>query len=351
MGRRVDTSWYDTYQEGIALEQEPREQRFSDPEVAAQLGLKPKTWSRIKIAGRFLDGLTPAFDRARLHCGYAPLERLAKLGSIAPEVAQEVLDAVLNNQLKLHELEALVRDQVPATEENPATRPGRATASKQALYQRLDGFLADSDLHAFNAYKGHVLRRRGTLGAPGGYYVYDAKRRLTCVVLCIQPGAWRDPATAARELYEHALAQRAVAPHIWCVFERANGVLQRLAELSLYWGGSPYDKKGHWLFLAHFDDQGVLEVLFEQYFTQLIKQLRTGNGLIAQAELYCSQEALDGQPPSEPVPLLPLLDLPEKPTKKRIYRDVVQARIQAVGKRAKATPVERRGRLAVDLDI
>ncbi len=351
MGRRVDTSWYDTYQEGIALEQEPREQRFSDPEVAAQLGLKPKTWSRIKIAGRFLDGLSPAFDRARLHCGYAPLERLAKLGSLAPEVAQEVLDAVLSNQLKLHELETLVRDQSPATAENPTVRPVRATASKQALYQRLEGFLADSDLHAFNAYQGRVLRRRSTLGAPGGYYVYNAKGKLACVVLCIQPGAWRDPATAARELYEHALSQRAVAPQIWCVFERANVVLQRLAELSLHWGGSPYDTKGQWLYLAHFDDHSVLQVLFERDFTQLIQKMQAGEMLIEQAELYSSLDALDGLPSDKPVPLRPLLPLPKKPAKRRSYRDVVQARIKAVGKRAGATPQERGQRLGAEMGL
>ncbi len=351
MGRRVDTSWYDTYQEGIALEQQPREQRFSDPEVATQLGLKPKTWSRIKIAGRFLDGLTPAFDRASLHCGYAPLERLAKLGSIAPEVAQEVLHAVLSNQLKLHELEALVRNQAATTAESPAPRPLRATASKHALYQRMEDFFSASDLYAFDAYQGRALRRRSTLGAPGGYYVYNAKGKLTCVVLCIQPGAWRDPTTAARELYEHALSQRAVAPHIWCVFERANVVLQRLAELSLHWGGSPYDPKGQWLYLAHFDDHGVLEVLFEQYFTQLIKQLRTGAGLIERAELYCSIEAADGQPSGELVALRPLLKLPKHPTKSRLFREVVQSRIKAVGEGANASPVERRGALEVDLDM
>jgi hypothetical protein len=350
MGRPIDTGWYDTYQQGIALEQTPRAQRFSDPEVAAQLGLKPKTWSRIKIAGRFLDGLTPAFDRARLHCGYAPLERLAKLRSIAPEIAQEVLDAVLSNQLKLHKLEALVRDQTPTTTEHPASRSMRTTASKQALYQQLESFFETSDLHPFDAYKGRVVRRRSTLGAPGGYYLYNAKGQLTCVVMCIQPGAWRDPATAARELYEHALSQRSVAPHVWCVFERANVVLQRLAELSLYWGGSPYDASGHWLFLSHFIDKGHLQVLFEDHFAQLIERIQAGQGLIEKTELFCTLEALDGQPVPEPVPLRPLLDLP-KPSKTRSYREVVQERIWAVGNSDSATDLEKRGKLCVDLDL
>lgn len=351
MGRPVDTSWYETYQQGIALEQASQSERFSAPEVAAQLNLKPKTWSRIKIAGSFLNEMTPAFDRARLQCGYASVERLAKLDSIAPEVAQDVLDAVLGNQLKLPELEGLVRDHSTASKEDPASRPMRATASKHALYQRMEDFFSASDLHPFNAYKGRVVRRRSTLGAPGGYYLYNAKGQLTCVVLCIQPGAWRDPATAARELYEHALSQRSVAPYVWCVFERENVVLRRLAELSLYWGGSPYDTNGHWLYLAHFDEVGLLEVLFEKYFTQLIKQLKEGKGLIEKAELYCSMDALDGQSTMEPMALHPVLELPDRPAKRRIFRDVVQARIKAVGKRAKATPQERGQRLGVDMGL
>lgn len=349
MGRRVDTSWYDTYLQGKAVEKTQPEERLSDPELSAQLGLKPKTWSRIKIAGRFLDGLTPPFDRARLQCGYAPLERLAKLWSSAPDAAQGLLDAVLGNQLKLPELEEVIREQNSSALSMEPPRPARS-AQKYALFNRLEAYFDSSQLHPFDTYNGRVIRRRGTLGCPGGYYLYDAQERLKCLVLCIQPGAWRDPATAARELYEHALSQRHLAPTIWFVFERANLVLQRLAELSLYWGGSPYDKKGHWLFLSHFIDTGALQVLFEDHFAQLIARIKSGEGLIEEAELYCTLEALDGQPAPNPEPLRPLLDLP-KPSKMRSYREVVQQRIWATGNSDSATHEEKRGKLEVDLDL
>ena len=232
-----------------------------------------------------------------------------------------------------------------------AARPSRNTPQKYALFNQLESYFDTSKLHPFDTYKGRVLRRRGTLGSPGGYYLYDAHGKLKCLVLCIQPGAWRDPATSARELYEHARSQRDLAPQIWYVFERFNVVLKRLAELSLYWGGSPYDEAGHWLFLSHFNEAHVLQVLFEDHFTQLIQQIQAGEGLIEKSELFCTLEALDGQPAPEPAPLYPLLELPDKPNKTRSYRDVVQARIWAVGDRADASPQERTDKLIVDLGL
>lgn len=349
MGRRVDTGWYDTYLHGKALEEVHREGCPSDPELAALLNLKPKTWSRIKIAGRFLDEFTPAISRERIQCGYAPLERLAKLWSTAPETAQELLDAILSNQLKLPELETMIRGHAQSASETDGLRPTRA-ARKYALFNLLEAFFDSSKLHPFDAYKGRWLRRRGTLGAPGGYYLYNAQGELKCLVLCIQAGGWRDPTTTARELYEHALSQRDLAPSIWLVFERGNAVLQRLAELSLYWGGSPYDEHGHWLFLSHFIDTGYLQVLFEDDFAQLIRQIETGQGLIFEAELYCSTEALDGQPAPERLPLRPLLPLP-KPLKRRHYCEIVDKRILAVGKADAATPEERRAAINIDLNL
>lgn len=350
MGRHVDTRWYDTYVQSKVVEHSMAEGQLSDPELAGLLGLKPKTWARVKAAGRFLEVLTPSIERERIQCGYAPLERLAKFWSTAPDMAKELLDAVLSNQLKLADLETLMRGDAQALPDTDATRPSRNTAQKYALFNRLEAYFDSSKLHPFDTYKGRVIRRRGTLGSPGGYYLYDAQEKMKCLVLCIQPGAWRDPATAARELYEHALSQRHLAPTIWFVFERANLVLQRLAELSLYWGGSPYDKKGHWLFLSHFIDTGHLQVLFEDHFAQLIARIKAGEGLIEEAELYCTLEALDGQPAPNPEPLRPLLDLP-KPSKMRSYREVVQHRIWAAGNSDSATHEEKRGKLEVDLDL
>lgn len=350
MGRHVDTSWYDTYVQSRVVEQSMAEGPLSDPELAGLLGLKPKTWARVKAAGRFLDGLKPGIERERIQCDYAPLERLAKLWSTAPDTAQELFDAVLSNQLKLADLETLIRGDVQSQQGADSTRPTRNTAQKYALFNQLEELFDSSKLHPFNTYKGRVIRRRGTLGSPGGYYIYDAQGELKCLVLCIQPGAWRDPATAARELYEHALSQRHRAPTIWFVFLRDNVVLQRLAELSLYWGGSPYDKKGHWLFLSHFIDKDYLKVLFEDYFAQLIGQIQAGGGLIEGTELYCALESMDGQPAPESEPLRPIYKLPE-PDKIRTYRDIVQARIWAAGDSDSATNEEKRGKLNVDMGL
>lgn len=348
MGRHVDTSWYDTYVQSKAMEPTQGEGTLSDPELAGILGMKPKTWARIKAAGRFLDGLRLAIERERIQCGYAPLERLAKLWSIAPDAGQDLLDAVLSNQLKLADLESLIRDH--AQPKSPRAEPPRRPRPTQALFSRLERFFDSSKLHPFNCYKGRAVRRRGTLGAPGGYFLYNAQGERTCLVLCIQTSAWRDPTTTARELYEHALAQRHLAPDLWFVFDRDNPVLQRLAELSLYWGGSPYDAKGHWLFLSHFIDTGFLQVLFEDHFAQLIERINAGQRLIGKTELCSKLESLDGQPAPEPEPVRTVLELP-KPDKTRNYREVVHERKRVAGSTPSASYNEKRGKLEADLDL
>ncbi|GAA6132296.1 hypothetical protein [Halopseudomonas sabulinigri] len=349
MGRRVNTSWYDTYLRSKELEATRGEIAFSDPDVADSLGVKPKTWSRMKLAGRFLDGLGAPIPRERILCGYAPIERLAKLWSHDSEIAEANLDAVLSNQMKLVELEKLIRNHVKPEVQNVALKRGRVSSGK-SLFAELERYFDKSKLHPFDAYGGRYLRRRGTLGSPNGYCLYNAKGKLVCLVLCIKPGGWRDPAVTARELYEHALSQRHVAPTIWFVAESESIVLRRLAELTLYWGGSPFDKKKHWLFLSHFNDNGYLQVLFEDYFVPLIAQIKADKGLIAKDELFCLIEPLDGQSAPRDLPLLPLQQLPE-PTGNRQYRDIVNNRIVAIGKRENATPEERRDRLETELGL
>jgi len=348
MGRHVDTSWYDTYVQSKAVEPAQGVARLSDPELAGILGLKPKTWARVKAAGRFLDGLRPVIKRERIQCGYAPLERLAKLWSITPDAGQDLLDAVLSNQMKLADLETLIRGH--AQPRSPRAEPPRRPRPTQALFSRLERFFDSSKLHPFDCYKGRVVQRKGTLGAPSGYFIYNSLGERICLVLCVQTSSWRDPATTARELYEHALTQRHLARDIWFVFDRDNPVLQRLAELSLYWGGSPYDTKGHWLFLSHFIDTGALQVLFEDHFAQLIKRINAGQRLIGESELCSALESLDGQPAPKPEPVRTVLELPT-PDKTRDYRKVVQERQRVVGSTPSATYEEKRGRLEADLDL
>jgi len=348
MGRHVDTSWYDTYVQSKAVEPTQGVGTLSDPELAGILGIKPKTWARVKAAGRFLDGLRPVIKRERIQCGYAPLERLAKLWSLAPDAAPDLLDAVLSNQIKLADLESLIRGH--AEPNSPRPEPTRRPRPAQALFSRLERFFDSSKLHPFDCYKGRVVRRKGTLGAPSGYFIYNSLGERICLVLCVQTSAWRDPATTARELYEHALAQRHLARDLWFVFDSDNPVLQRLAELSLYWGGSPYDTEGHWLSLSHFIDTGALQVLFEDHFAQLIERINSGQRLIGEAELRSTLDSLDGQPAPKPVPVRPVRKLP-KPDKTRDYRKVVQERQRVVGSTPSATHEEKRGRLEADLDL
>tara|TARA_R110002124_G_scaffold133109_1_gene295692 strand:- start:3488 stop:4537 length:1050 start_codon:yes stop_codon:yes gene_type:complete len=349
MGRHVDTSWYDTYEHAKALKQGSEEQAVNDPELAGLLNMKPKTWARVKAAGRFLDDLSPPIERERIHCGYAPVERLAKLWTMDPKSAEECLGPVLDNRIKLPELDRMIREHLNPGIESASSKHVRSTPP-HTLFKRVESYFDSSKLHPFDAYGGRCLRRRGTLGAPNGYQLFNAKGELACLVLCIKSGGWRDPSAIAREIYEHALSQRDLAPAIWLVFERDNVVLRRLAELSLYWGGSPYDEEGHWLYLSHFTDSGSLDVLFEDHFAKLIPQLKAGNGLIGKAELFCRLEALDGQPTPEPLPLRPLRELPE-PNRTRSHHEAVKTRIMDRLTTKGATDLEKRAALDVGMHL
>lgn len=349
MGRNVDTGWYDNYLRGKALAEKQGSGSASDPEIAGLLGIKPKTWARINAAGRFMDQITPAIARERILCGYAPVERLAKLWSIAPDIARQQLDEILSNRVKVKDLENLIREHShPEPESTSRKRPRAATGL--SLLSRLETYFGSSKLVPFDAYRGRALRRKGALGAPNGYYLYDAKHELTCLVLGIKSSGWRDPAAIARELYEHALAQRHVAPAIWLVFEHDNAVLQRLAELSLYWGGSPYDENGQWIFLAYFSEGGHLQVLFEEHFAQLIRRVKQGHGLIGKDELFYSLQEVDGQSVVDAMPVRPLNDLPE-PNKTRNYREIISERMEKIARAPGSTNEERGDGLADGLGL
>jgi hypothetical protein len=62
---------------------------------------------------------------------------------------------------------------------------------------------------------------------------------------------------------------------------------------------------------THFNDNGYLKVLFEDFFAQLIPHLKRGKGLITHDELFCTLETLDDQLAPDPLPIRPLLPLPQ----------------------------------------
>ncbi len=74
--------------------------------------------------------------------------------------------------------------------------------------------------------------------------------------------------------------------------EKDSAVLQHLAELSIWWGGSP-TSDDPWLLLAYLTESGKLEVLFEEYFSNLIGSMTEGGGALRPNDLIATGEAMD----------------------------------------------------------
>ncbi|RMV48576.1 hypothetical protein [Pseudomonas amygdali] len=348
MGRRVDTSWYGTYLEAIAFGNLSGDKSVGIPEVADHLGVKPKTLARIMSAGRFIHEVLPMVRPEQIQCGYASLELLSKLWGADPSGAQSRLESVLANRTKLPELEEAVR-RVKLGERKSSTKDNLAGPSQLGFMARMDIWIASSDLVHFDSYRGTAFRLKPCLGSCPGYLIHREGGQPSALVLCKQGSGWRDPAGVARELYEHAAARRHTAPSVWYVFEKDSAVLQHLAELSIWWGGSP-TSDDPWLLLAYLTQSGKLEVLFEEYFSNLIGSVTEGRGAFRPNDLIVTGEAMDGSKASVTSPLRNIQPI-SAPTKHRPYSEVLRERLLAIAGQGDATSPQIDQLLAIDLGL
>jgi hypothetical protein len=348
MGRRVDTSWYGTYLEAIAFGNLSGDKSVGIPEVADHLGVKPKTLARIMSAGRFIHEVLPRVMPEQIQCGYASLELLSKLWGADPSGAQSRLESVLANRTKLPELEEAVR-RVKLGERKSSTKDNVAGPSQLGFMARMDIWIASSDLVHFDSYRGTAFRLKPCLGSCPGYLIHREGGQPSALVLCKQGSGWRDPAGVARELYEHAAARRHTAPSVWYVFEKDSAVLQHLAELSIWWGGSP-TSDDPWLLLAYLTQSGKLEVLFEEYFSNLIGSVTAGRGTFRPNDLIVTGEAMDGSKASVTSPLRNIQPI-SAPTKHRPYSEVLRERLLAIAGQGDATSPQIDQLAAIDLGL
>lgn len=350
MGRTVDTRWYETYERAKAMvAAQPGGMPLSVPSLAEALGAKPKTLGRQLAAGRFLDSLPTPVPRERIRCGYVPLELLERLSRLDPQLAAQMLEGVLANQVKIPALEAaLDQRKAQGTEDSPQPSRASRSSTQRSLYARLETFLRKSDLLPFNAYKGKAIKIKPPAGL-GGYLIQTAEGKNTCLLLCRTTTQWRTLLEKARDLYEEAMARRSIAPTIWLVFEQENQILRYLAELSLRWGGSPFSAEP-WLYLAHLTQNGNLHVLFEDYYAEVIRELEQGQQLVAEEDLCWSEALRDGREVRVKLPLHPLQPLP-KPSGSRRYSEIVNERAVAIGNKPSATAEEKRKAVNTSFDV
>lgn len=350
MGRAVDTRWYETYEQAKAMAAaQPGGTPHSVPSLAEALEIKPKTLGRLMAAGRFLDSLPTPVPRECIRCGYVPLELLEKLSRLDPELAAQLLEGVLANQVKIPALEAALEQRKACNTEDSSQSPRAPRGSTQrSLYARLERFLRKSDLLHFDAYKGKAIKIKPPTGL-GGYLIQTAEGKNTCLLLCRTTTQWRTLLEKARDLYEEAMARRSIAPTIWLVFEQENQILRYLAELSLRWGGSPFSAEP-WLYLAHLTEYGTLHVLFEDYYAEVIRELEQGQQLVAEEDLCWSEAQLGDGEVRVQLPLHPLQPLPT-PSGSRRYSDIVDERAIAIGNKQSATAEEKRKAVNASFDV
>lgn len=348
MGRKVDTTWYGTYLEAIAFENLSGDKSVGTPELADHLGVKPKTLARIRSAGRFIHEVLPGVKPEQIQCGYASLELLSKLWGADPSGAQSRLESVLANRTKLPELEEAIR-RLKLGENKSSTESNLVGPSQLGFMARMDVWIASSDLVHFDSYRGTAFRLKPCLGSCPGYLINTENGQPSALVLCKQGSGWRDPAGVARELYEHAIARRHTAPAIWYVFEKDSAVLQHLAELSIWWGGSP-TSDDPWLLLAYLTESGKLEVLFEEYFYNLIGSMTKGEGALRPNDLIATGEAMDGSKACITIPLRNIQPIPA-PTKHRPYSEVLRERLLAIAGQGDATSDQIDRLAAIDLGL
>jgi hypothetical protein len=282
MARTVDIRWIDTYLNAKkAFEQQGQNATLAS--VAKALGMNQKTLNRIVAAGRYLERCLPAIEQTQVRCSYVHMELLEKISRISAHLADELLAPALVNQISISELSQQLdglRSQSPLLAHALNSRAEKRRTAK-GLVRDLFSFFEHTPLEFFEARNGAVLKAATSsiFQAPNAVLL-DQHGNPQAVIFCKVGGDSRPASGVAIDLYELAVARRQMARKVWMVFPERSDVFMHLAELALWLGGSPLHNNTGWLRLAYFHDFGeklVLNVLFEDACTELLKEVTAGN--------------------------------------------------------------------------
>lgn len=276
MGRKVNTAWFGAYRAAEAALSAAILAGTGQTEVvrqhAQEAGMKDQSFSRLIKAGRFLDSQVPTLAMEQVQCSYVQVEVLAKIARIAPEIAQDKLVAVIDNQVSLAELETL---HAQLTEQNPVAQ---AKVIRESVRRK-------AATHERNCTE--AVRQAGPafFGAPGGEIFKQTKAReyvspplvvmhegKPFASLYLRVGGQSKSALAnAFELYDLACTRRDFTPNIWFIFPEHSDIVDCLAYLACRLGGSPFS--GGWLKLATLPSaDGTLNALDEIGFAAALER-------------------------------------------------------------------------------
>lgn len=113
--KRPKKNWYQRYQEiKPALDAHTGKESINllIQTLADEEGYEAKALNRMIRAGRFLDRVVGTLDVERVRGGYAHIELLQRLYELDNEAVQPYIQRAISKQIKLHELQGLIDQQV-----------------------------------------------------------------------------------------------------------------------------------------------------------------------------------------------------------------------------------------------
>jgi len=289
MARKIDTRWYDTYLNAKA-EFSRQGSVGTITSVAQALAMNQKTLSRMVSAGRYLERHRPGLTRDAVGCSYVHMEILEKIARIATSQADALMPQALSNEISIAQLNRTLDDlrgENPLLAHTLNVRSSKRRTAK-ALLRDVETCLREASASFFGARGGTVLKSSTfpAFQAPN-FVVQAASGAVHSLVFC-KVGADSRPASAvAMDLYDLAQVRRSMGPNIWMIFPERSALMNHLAELALWLGGSPFN--GCWLYLAHVEEVNGslhLRVLFEHEYTSLLNDLQQGRGCIDKKQLH-----------------------------------------------------------------
>lgn len=281
MARKIDTRWYDTYLRAKA-EFTRQGSAGTLTSVAQSIGMNPKTLTRMFSAGCYLEGHHPGLTREAVGCSYVHMEILEKIARIDSAHADAMMPPALKNNISIAQLKQTLdglRGENPQLARTLNARSNKRRTAK-ALLRDVEVCLREASGLLFGVQGGSILKSASfpSFQAPS-FVVKTASGVVHSLVFCKVGADTRPTLSVAMDIYDLAHVRRSMGSNIWMIFPERSALMNHLAELALWLGGSPFN--GSWLYLANIEEVGGkthLRVLFEHEYRLLLEELQQGRG-------------------------------------------------------------------------
>jgi len=270
MAGKVNTEWFGVYRnaesELIEAVKNGQNRSTATREILIRLnnsraeagkkGLQEQSFARILKAGRFLDSLGTLASPEQVQCGYVQIELLERISRLSSEVAQELLPAVLRNELSVDAMTqrlALMQSQDPLTSSLVTRNSIRQLGNR---HERLSTkALLNEGAAFFGAAEGKICKQEGAHSAVTPSFVVIQGEQVVAGIFTRLGSQSKQPLAAAFELYFLAQSHRPYCRNVWLLFPEKSLISDHLAFLAWSLGGAP--TKGDWLHLGFVDEDRI----------------------------------------------------------------------------------------------